>query len=170
MKRFFIILVSGLFLLGSKVLWVGANTSSWTTGELYADIKVSRIMLLAEAEAYPDIIYAVEYYVEGNYGLFKTVDCGNTWTKISFPGEDVKSVMDVAVFSNNPDIVYMVIRGNGNLTERKGYIYKSVDGGNTWEQKEWVVAKWVNTITIDPVNPDIIYAGVGESLHLESYG
>jgi photosystem II stability/assembly factor-like uncharacterized protein len=120
---------------------IGDVAASWTTGGPCGGY----INSLAMAETNPDIIYAGT-----DNGAFKTVDGGDTWTRTGIP-EILVRVVQVA--PNNSDIIYAGTNDG---------VYKSEDGGNTWTQKGLDGAKWVNTIAIDPLNPDILYAGAGK--------
>ena len=83
-------------------------------------------------------------------GIYKSTDMCENWTFTQ--GGNFKYV----VFKpDNYDIVYAGTDDG---------IYKSEDGGSSWKQKGLAGAKWVNTIAIDPLNPDILYAGTGKPL------
>ena len=63
-----------------------------------------------------------------------------------------RHIFDVAVHPSNPDIVYVAVRGRG--------IYKTVDGGQTWEERNnGLLSLNISTLAIDPNNPEVIYAG-----------
>lgn len=74
-------------------------------------------------------------------GVFKTTDGGSTWEKVLFHSDTVGAV-DIEFAPNNPSIVYAALyRGerrpwtiiSGGF--QAGGIYKSKDGGKTWEKK-----------------------------------
>ena len=65
-----------------------------------------------------------------NSGLFKSIDAGNTWTKmkLGLPKDFGKS--GISVSRANPDRVFAVIEASG----KKGGIYRSDNAGKTWKQ------------------------------------
>ena len=65
-----------------------------------------------------------------NSGLFKSIDGGNTWTKmkLGLPKDFGKS--GISVSRANPDRVFAVIEASG----KKGGIYRSDNAGKTWKQ------------------------------------
>ncbi len=42
------------------------------------------------------------------------------------------------------------------------HVYKSTDGGATWTETASYGSSYVSTITVDPVNPDVIYVGYND--------
>jgi photosystem II stability/assembly factor-like uncharacterized protein len=103
------------------------------------------------------------YYVgtpEG--GVWKTVSGGTTWQPI-FDAIHVPSIGAVAVAPSAPNTVYV---GTGNqsgwsFTPGNG-IYKSTDAGKTWSNIGLRGSGYINTIVVDPANPDIVLvAAVG---------
>ena len=65
-----------------------------------------------------------------NSGLFKSIDGGNTWTKmkLGLPKDFGKS--GISVSRANPDRVFAVIEATG----KKGGVYRSDNAGKTWKQ------------------------------------
>ena len=65
-----------------------------------------------------------------NSGLFKSIDAGNTWTKmkLGLPKDFGKS--GISVSRANPDRVFAVIEAAG----KKGGVYRSDNAGKTWKQ------------------------------------
>ncbi len=92
-------------------------------------------------------------------GIFKTTDGGSTWNPI-FDDQPYLAVSDITIDPTDPETIY-VGTGDHNVT---GYpfigdgIYKSTDGGNTWNHIGLTDQRIVSKIIVDPDNPDIIYA------------
>jgi photosystem II stability/assembly factor-like uncharacterized protein len=92
-------------------------------------------------------------------GIFKTTDGGVNWRPV-FDDNPELSIGHIAYDPNNPDIVYagtgdpnipsIVFNGNG--------VYKSTDGGETWQHSGLEQQGIVSHIQIDPGNSQIIYA------------
>ena len=81
-------------------------------------------------------------------GLFKSNDAGVTWQNLA-----TGSVTVVAADPNKSGVLYTSIFNN----LANGSIRKSIDGGATWTTILPTTAAIFN-ITIDPTNPDILYA------------
>ncbi len=101
-------------------------------------------------------------------GLYKTMDGGNSWDKVLFISDTV-GISDVELLPGNPNIVFATawkverkpwtIVSGGPAEE--GGIYKSVDGGATWEKiTEGLPSGLIGKIdlAISPANSSIVYA------------
>ncbi|MFZ2287079.1 MAG: hypothetical protein WAV93_08860 [Bacteroidales bacterium] len=102
----------------------------------------------------------VFYVGTASGGLWKTVNAGTTFTPV-FDNEAVASIGALAVDPLRPDIVWAGTgEGNPRNSVTGGYgIYRSADGGRTWRCMGLELTRYIHRIIIDPVNPDIIYAG-----------
>jgi photosystem II stability/assembly factor-like uncharacterized protein len=61
----------------------------------------------------------------------------------------------IAVHPTNRNIIYIGIA--------KGGVWRSHDGGSTWRNlTDFLAAQYVGCLTLDPVDPNIIYLGTGE--------
>ncbi|HQN58254.1 MAG TPA: hypothetical protein PLE02_01340, partial [Bacteroidales bacterium] len=102
----------------------------------------------------------VFYVGTASGGLWKTLNAGTTFTPI-FDNEAVASIGALAVDPQRPDIVWAGTgEGNPRNSVTGGYgIYKSLDGGRTWKCMGLELTRYIHRIIVDPVNPDVIYAG-----------
>ena len=92
-------------------------------------------------------------------GIYKSTDGGTTWQHQGL--EDSERISDIIVHPDNSDVVYAGAMGHlWDSSEQRG-VYKTVDGGTTWENILYIDE---NTgcadLDIDPVNPDIMYAAM----------
>ncbi len=93
-------------------------------------------------------------------GVWKTSDGGTVWKPV-FDAEHVPSVGAVAVASSDPSVVYV---GTGDpsgwsFTPGRG-VYKSTDGGKTWSNIGLDRSQYINSILVDPRNPNLVLVGV----------
>lgn len=104
-------------------------------------------------------IHSSTWYVAvGSGGLWKTTNSGTTWTPV-FDSQASYSIGTVALNPNNPEVVWV---GTGeNVSGRHvGWgdgVYKSMDGGTTWQQMGLKNSEHIGRILIDPRNPDVVY-------------
>ncbi|MCH6201770.1 glycosyl hydrolase [Aquiflexum sp. LQ15W] len=122
---------------------------------------------VAVAESDPKIIYVGggEKTVRGNvsygYGFWKSTDAGKTWTNLGM--EDSRFVSRIRIHPTNPDIVLAAVMGDiFKPTDVRG-VYKSIDGGKTWNRKLFVNPRsGAVDLVLDPKNPDIMFATTWE--------
>ncbi|HXV60642.1 MAG TPA: glycoside hydrolase, partial [Vicinamibacteria bacterium] len=106
---------------------------------------------------------SVFYAGVNNGGVWKTDDYGRTWTPI-FDSAPTGSVGDLAVSPSHPDVIYV---GTGEGLHRPDLsvgdgIFKSIDGGSTWDHVGLGDVQQVGRIVVHPTNPDIVFvAGLG---------
>lgn len=104
-------------------------------------------------------IHSSTWYVAvGSGGLWKTTNSGTTWTPV-FDAQASYSIGTVALDPNNPEVVWV---GTGeNVSGRHvGWgdgVYKSMDGGATWQQMGLKNSEHIGKIIIDPRNSDVVY-------------
>ncbi len=102
----------------------------------------------------------LEYYFGAvGGGLWKTVDGGIVWKPVTDGQLGSSSVGAVAVSESNPDIVYIGMGETelrGNIMQGDG-VYKSIDGGKSWQHMGLADTQAIARIRIDPSNPDIVY-------------
>lgn len=98
------------------------------------------------------------YVGVGSGGVWKTTNAGTTWDPI-FEKEGSYSIGCVTIDPNNPEIVWV---GTGeNVGGRHvGYgdgVYRSLDGGGSWENMGLALSEHIGVIRIDPRDSNVIY-------------
>lgn len=91
-------------------------------------------------------------------GVWKTENEGVTWQPI-FENELSTSIGHLAVAPSNPNIIW-IGTGEANIfrSSHAGCgIYKSTDGGQTWQHLGLTDTNTIARIVIHPKNPDIVY-------------
>src|SRR2546421_10507666 len=103
----------------------------------------------------------VFYIGVNNGGVWKSDDYGRTWTPL-FDEQPTGSVGALAVAPSNPEVVYV---GSGEGLQRPDLsvgdgIYKSADGGRTWEHLGLRDGQQIGSIIVDPKNPERLFVAV----------
>lgn len=91
-------------------------------------------------------------------GVWKTVNSGTTWTPV-FDKEGSYSIGSVAVDPKQPLTVW-VGSGENNSQRSVGYgdgLYRSTDGGKSWENVGLKASEHIGTILIDPRDTKVVY-------------
>ena len=102
----------------------------------------------------------VVYVASASGGLWKTTNGGVKWTPI-FEREGTISIGDIALAPSNPEVVW-VGTGESNVRNSVSFgdgVYKSTDGGKTWQHMGLKDSERISAIAIHPQNPDIVYIG-----------
>ncbi|MEN8187685.1 MAG: hypothetical protein ABFR05_11200, partial [Bacteroidota bacterium] len=94
-------------------------------------------------------------------GLYKSNDGGSSWTKIGF--ENSERIANIAINPKNSNEIYLGVLGAlWSDSEERG-VYKSSDGGKTWNKILYVNPKTgCADFAMDPNNPNILYASMWE--------
>ncbi len=85
-------------------------------------------------------------------GVYKSTDAGSTWFEVG----DFYLIDAVAVHPENPSVVYAA----------RYRLYKSTDGGVSWEEHDWGSAGSIRSIVIDPQNPSTLYIGTSDGVYM----
>lgn len=92
-------------------------------------------------------------------GVWKTTNGGMTWESIWDNKMSVSSIGSVAVAESDANVIYVgtgeaCIRGN--ISHGDG-MYKSIDGGKTWQHIGLRDTRHIGRVIIDPKNPDVVF-------------
>src|SRR6476620_11235748 len=95
-------------------------------------------------------------------GVWKTTDGGSNWKNISdkYFGSTIGSV---AVAPSDENIIYVGEGENtmrGNVSEGLGGIWRSEDGGRTWQNIGLKDGRHIIRILVHPRNPDVVWVAV----------
>lgn len=93
-------------------------------------------------------------YLGTEQGLYRTVNDGAAWNILSLPVKDVAlKVSSVEVNPSNSNNIFVSI----------GFtMFKSLNGGLTWETKELRTEQNVRLIVVDPKAANVVYLGLGD--------
>ncbi len=92
-------------------------------------------------------------------GIYKTTDGGESWKHVGLP--DSERIVEIIVHPGESDTVYACVTGHlWDANEERG-VYKTTDGGETWEAILQVDADTgCGGLAMDPQEPEILYAGM----------
>ncbi|MFO8172672.1 MAG: WD40/YVTN/BNR-like repeat-containing protein [Gemmatimonadota bacterium] len=104
----------------------------------------------------------MEYYFGATGGgLWKTEDGGGTWRAVTDGKINTSSVGAVAVCESDPDVVYIgtgETQLRGNIMQGDG-VYKSTNGGGTWNHVGLAETQNVSRIRIHPSDCNTVWVG-----------
>lgn len=92
-------------------------------------------------------------------GIYKSDDGGNTWKHMGLKNSG--RIGRIVVHPTNPDIVYAAALGHTHSPQKERGIYRTTDGGKSWEQILFVdEGTGAADLAIDPKNPERLIAGM----------
>ena len=101
--------------------------------------------------------------IEPGCGIFKSTDGGMTWRSMGL--EKTQHIGRIVVHPTNPNIVYVAALGAAWKTNPERGLYKTTDGGATWQLVKFVSdrAGFID-VAMDPRNPNVLYASSYERI------
>ncbi|HET9234324.1 MAG TPA: hypothetical protein VFP10_09315, partial [Candidatus Eisenbacteria bacterium] len=158
-----------------RVFYVGAATGGiWksvdgglTWKPIFDKEPVHSIGALAVHLQNPDVVWAgtgeaaVRNSVSIGNGVYKSLDAGRTWKHMGLP--ESERISRIRLHPTNQDVAYVAVMGKlwGDSPERG--VYKTTDGGATWERVLYVNASTgAADLEMDPVNPNKLFVSMWE--------
>jgi photosystem II stability/assembly factor-like uncharacterized protein len=143
-------------------LWKTINNGTTWTG-LFQKEGTTAIGDFAVAPSNPDILWigtgdpaSGRISLLGD-GIYKSTDAGKTWTQMGL--KDTIHIGRIAIHPKDPDVVYAAALGYHFTDNEERGIYKTSDGGQSWEKVLFVSPKvgFVD-VAVHPEKPDIVFA------------
>jgi photosystem II stability/assembly factor-like uncharacterized protein len=99
------------------------------------------------------------YFGSTGGGVWGTTDAGITWRNLSDGFLHRAAVGAIALAPAEPSVIYV---GMGESTIRNNAssgdgVYRSVNGGLTWDHLGLGETRHISTVRVDPVDPDVAY-------------
>jgi photosystem II stability/assembly factor-like uncharacterized protein len=90
-------------------------------------------------------------------GVYKSADGGTTWQHVGL--SNTYTIARILIDPSNPSIVYVAAGGREWTDNEERGVYKTIDGGKTWNKVLYVDAQTAaNDLVLDPVNSNVVYA------------
>jgi photosystem II stability/assembly factor-like uncharacterized protein len=100
---------------------------------------------------------------QAGIGIYKSTDSGKTWQHMGLYG--TYTIPRIVIHPTNPDIVYVAASGHEWTDNPERGIFKTTDGGKTWEKVLYVNEKTgAIDLVMDPSNNDILYAATWQRI------
>lgn len=148
----------------------GGNT--WQS--IFDDQPVSSIGSLATAPSDPNVVWVgtgepfIRSHISIGWGVWRSTDAGKSFTKMGL--ENTGRISRIVVHPTNPDIVYVASLGHAYGPQPDRGIYRTTDGGTSWEKVLFVNdSTGASDLLMDPNNPRILFAGMWQ-LQLNTWG
>jgi photosystem II stability/assembly factor-like uncharacterized protein len=159
-----------VFYFGAVAGGVWKTTDAGVTWSNVSDgfFKTASVGALAVADADPNVIYAgmgettIRTDVSHGDGVYKSTDGGQSWRHLGLA--ETRHIGKIRIHPQNPDLVYVAALGHAFGPNPERGVYRSKDGGKTWElvlhksDKAGAV-----DLSFDPHHPAVIYATIWET-------
>ena len=153
------------FFMGTTGGGVWKTTDAGNTWKNISDgqIEIGSIGAVAVAPSDENVVYVgtgsadPRGNISSGNGMYKSVDMGETWEHIGLPNAGL--IGKVTVHPKNADLVYVAVLGNifGHNEERG--VYKTDDGGKTWNKLLYISEKTgARDVEINPDNDQELIA------------
>ncbi len=99
-------------------------------------------------------------------GVYKSTDAGKTWRHMGLT--DTYTIPRIVIHPTNPEVVYVAASGHEWTHNAERGLYKTTDGGTTWQKILQVNEKTgVIDIVMDPSAPDTLYAATWQRVRMK---
>ena len=162
--------------------YVGAASGGiWKTTDggvhwqpIFDDQPVQSLGALAVALSDPNVVWAgtgeawIRSHISIGNGVYKSTDAGKTWQHVGL--DSTGRIARIVIHPTNPDIVYAAALGHSYGPQEERGVYRTTDGGKTWERVLFVDRNTgASDIAMDPNNPRILFSGMWQ-LELHTWG
>ena len=149
-------------------LWKTTNRGV-TWKNVFATMGVSTFGDVAIAPSDPSVVYAGtgeqnnRQSTSWGNGIYRSDDGGESWRHLGLT--ETRHIGKVEVHPSKPDVVYVAALGNLWAPSPERGVFKSTDGGDSWE-RVFFVDEFTGEVDLvmDPSNPDVLYAAAYQRL------
>jgi photosystem II stability/assembly factor-like uncharacterized protein len=163
---------SNLYYMGTVGGGIWKSTDEGLEWKNISDGKLPRpsasIGAIAVALTNPKIIYVgtgesdIRNDMIPGDGMFKSTDGGDTWQYAGL--RETHTISGIVIDPKNPDVVYASSMGHVFVPDPERGVFKSSDGGKTWNKILFVDDKTgAIDLVMQPNNPDVLYAAMWQA-------
>jgi photosystem II stability/assembly factor-like uncharacterized protein len=99
-------------------------------------------------------------------GVYKSIDAGKSWQHMGLT--DTYTIPRIVIHPTNPDVVYVAASGHEWTSNAERGVYKTSDGGKSWEKILFVNDKTgAIDMVMDPADPNTLYASTWQRVRLK---
>jgi photosystem II stability/assembly factor-like uncharacterized protein len=157
---------TGLFYMGSTngggvwktddagVSWDNLSDGFFTT---------TTVSALAISESDPNVVVvgtgdvSFRTNISRGDGVYRSEDGGQSWQNMGLA--ETRNISHIKIHPDNPDLVYVASHGHGFIPDPNRGIYRSRDGGESWEHILYVGDEYgVIALAMDQSRPNTLYA------------
>ncbi|MBA3649121.1 MAG: T9SS type A sorting domain-containing protein [Chitinophagales bacterium] len=171
--------ISGYVFIGDGIYKSTDGGGTWKNMGLSETKIISKIIVDSSNS---NIVYAatmgLPFETNTDRGLYKSIDGGETWSKILFVDVDA-GIIDMVIDPVNPNIIYAAswnrIRNNyfSEVYGPDAHIYKTTDGGSTWNILNNGLPDFTTCrigLAISKQNPEKLYAIIVDTIQFGVQG
>ncbi|HSM61622.1 MAG TPA: hypothetical protein VK849_12525 [Longimicrobiales bacterium] len=149
-------------------LWKSTNRGhTWTN--VFDTMAVSTFGDVALAPSNPEIVYAGtgeqnnRQSTSWGNGVYRSDDGGASWRHLGLA--ETRHIGKIEVHPSDPDVAYVAALGNLWAPSAERGVFRTRDGGRTWEKVLYVDAHTgAVDLVMDPSDPDVLYAATYQRL------
>ncbi len=135
---------------------------------------VSSIGSVTVAPSDPNVVWVgtgepfIRSHISVGWGMFKSTDAGATWSRAGL--EATGRIARIVIDPRDPERVYVAALGHAYGPQPERGIYRTTDGGKTWERVLFVNdSTGAVDLVMDPTNPRILYAAMWQ-IEIHTWG
>ncbi|HEU5480268.1 MAG TPA: hypothetical protein VFU90_10570, partial [Candidatus Tumulicola sp.] len=143
------------------VVWNNITDGKWPSAS-------DSIGAIAVAPSNPKVLYVgtgetdIRNDMITGDGIFKSVDAGKSWKYAGL--RDTRTISAIVVDPRDPNVVYTSSMGHVFAPNADRGVFKSTDGGKTWQKILFVDDKTgAIDLVMDPRDPKVLYAAMWQA-------
>jgi photosystem II stability/assembly factor-like uncharacterized protein len=141
---------------------------------VFDDQPAQSVGAIAVAPSDPNVVWVGtgEAHIRSNVsignGVYRSTDGGRTWSHMGL--EMSGRISRIRIHPNDPDLIYVAALGHLYGPQQERGVYRSRDGGETWERVLFAGENaGASDLIMDPNNPRILLAGTWQ-MEIRTWG